>query len=328
MIILFVFTCIEMSGQDPQFSMFYSNSLYLSPSFAGVNHQTELNLSHRTQWYTAGQYITHTASYDMYIENMNSGVGVLFLNDVAGTGNLSTINVGLIYNYQIKLNDNFTLIPAMNFSYYQRSIDYYRLIWADQLMRENQGFLPPTSEPISFNTVKDIDFSTSILLYNEKYWIGTSFDHLLKPNESLYFQKYSDENLAIIPIKYQLYGGVQIIKRERLINRYPTKFQIAFLYKQQGEFKQLDLGAYYYHYNFVFGLWYRGIPILPETSRDAVVIMTGFKTKAFNVGYSYDFTISKLVGSTAGSHEINISYKFNYKVDKNRRRKMVPCSDF
>jgi type IX secretion system PorP/SprF family membrane protein len=324
LIILLLFLGIVVNGQDPQFSMFYSNSLYLAPSFAGISGQKELNLTHRTQWYSVGPYVTHTLSYDTYKDNINSGIGVLFLNDISGTGRLSTINISLIYDYQIKIKKT-TIIPGMSFSYYQRSIDYYRLIWADQMIKGNNGNLPPSSEPISFNNVKDIDFSTSLLFYRDDFWGGVSIDHLLKPNESFF---YYDNNLAMVPIKYQVFGGFQVIKKEHLLSIYPTKYQFAFLYKQQLEFKQLDLGMYYHYNSYVLGLWYRGIPILPETSRDAIVIMGGLKTKRFNIGYSYDFTISKLVGSTIGSHEVNLSYKFDYNLNKHKKKKMVPCPDF
>lgn len=316
----------EINGQDPQFSMFYSNSLYLSPSFAGTSYQNELSLTHRTQWYSIGPYITHTVSFDSYLKKFNSGVGVLFLNDVAGTGKLSTINVSLIYDYHIRIKNSF-LIPAISISYYQRNIDFYRLIWNDQLIR-GSSYFPPTSEPNSFKSAKDIDFGTSILFYNEIFWGGLSIDHLLKPNESLYYYKYDDRNLAVIPLKYQFFGGLIISKKERLLNVYPTKYQFAFLYKEQGEFKQLDLGFYYNYNKFVSGVWLRGIPILWKTSRDAIVLVIGYKTEQFNIGYSFDFTISKLVGSTIGSHEINLTYKFKYNIKVDRRKKMIPCPDF
>ena len=39
--------------------------------------------------------------------------------------------------------------------------------------------------------------------------------------------------------------------------------------------------------------------------------LIGIKTSQFHIGYSYDFTISNLIGSTAGAHEISLIYEFN-----------------
>jgi hypothetical protein len=84
----------------------------------------------------------------------------------------------------------------------------------------------------------------------------------------------------------------------------------AFNYKKQADIQQLDLGVYWYNYPLVLGLWYRGIPYVNSQRGDAMVFLVGIKTRQFNVGYSYDFTISNLLGAVRGSHEISLTYKF------------------
>ena len=47
---------------------------------------------------------------------------------------------------------------------------------------------------------------------------------------------------------------------------------------------------------------------------DAVAAIIGFQaTQQFKVGYSYDFTLSKLQKYNSGSHEIMLNYIFKYK---------------
>jgi hypothetical protein len=45
------------------------------------------------------------------------------------------------------------------------------------------------------------------------------------------------------------------------------------------------------------------------------------------VGYSYDFTISNLVSSTGGAHEVSITYEFK-TTRKREKPRMVPCPEF
>lgn len=56
---------------------------------------------------------------------------------------------------------------------------------------------------------------------------------------------------------------------------------------------------------FVAGLWYR--------NSDAVIAVVGIQNNNFKFGYSYDVTISKLAGNTAGSHEISLQIQFECK---------------
>ena len=76
------------------------------------------------------------------------------------------------------------------------------------------------------------------------------------------------------------------------------------------------------------GLWYRGIPLYKEVfNRDAFTLLVGIKSRNMNIGYSYDFTISRLIANTGGSHEVSISYVFKTKPIKHKPR-AVPCPEF
>lgn len=315
-------------GQDAHFSRFYSNSLYLAPSFAGSAGKNRLATSYRSQWAEVDKgYETYSFSYDHHFNKLNSGLGVLILNDVAGTGELSTTNIGLLYSYDFNIRQRIHVRPGMHFMYTQRGINFNKLVWGDQMSAG--GNAPSSAEPVSYNSTGDVDFSASIITYSDRFWAGATVDHLLQPNQSLYYNEYEEGNLAKVPIKYQVFGGSKHIVNQTLLRPVPTVIQLAFLYKKQDVFSQLDLG-FYYHYNpLVLGIWYRGIPLVNKNKKnDAVILLCGIKTKSLNIGYSYDFTVSRLVTSTGGSHEISIAYTFSKPSKQRRKKKMVPCPDF
>jgi hypothetical protein len=63
---------------------------------------------------------------------------------------------------------------------------------------------------------------------------------------------------------------------------------------------------------------------------DAVIGLIGIKTEQLHIGYSYDFTISNLVSSTGGAHEISLVYEFNsFSLGQQRKRiRAIPCPEF
>lgn len=315
-------------SQDAHFSRFYSNSLYLAPSFAGSAGKNRLAASYRNQWpgIEVG-YKTYSFSIDHYFEKLHSGLGILFFKDEAGSGSLSTTNIGIMYNYDFKIYNRMHVRPGMHLLYTQRGIDFNKLIWRDQM--SVVGNAPSSGEVSSFKNAGDLDFSSSLLTYGDRFWAGFTFDHLLKPNQSLYYEEFEEGNLAEVPVKIQIFGGTKHTVRESLLRPIPTVIQFAFLYKKQADFQQLDLGCYYHYNPLVLGIWYRGIPLFKGNNmNDAVILLIGLKTKNYNIGYSYDFTVSKLIVASGGSHEVSVAYSFGKPTKRKRSRKMVPCPEF
>lgn len=318
-----------MSGQDPQFTQFYANPLYLAPSFAGVTEQHRFTTSYRNQWPAMGNaFVTYSVSYDYYLDDYNSGVGVLIMRDVSGTGDLGLLNAGLFYSYDININDNLHIRPGIRFNYTQIGIDYYKLIWNDQLTSGDPGGGSIQQPPI--NTYNpDVDFATSMLIYSNRFWGGLSIDHLLRPNYGLY------NNEVLWPIKYTLFSGYKIINKTGY-NSTTESLSVVFNFMHQDVFNQLLIGAYWNISPIMLGCWYRGIPLRQGTSLnydkdprgDSFAFLIGYKTDNFRIGYSYDFTISQLTPSTGGAHEITFAYEFKDNKKRKKKYKMKPCVDF
>ena len=166
-------------------------------------------------------------------------------------------------------------------------------------------------------------------MYSRKVWLGFSTSHLNRPNRSL----LDDE--AEIPVKTSVHGGVRIplyngvFKRDRTASIAPS-----FVYKQQGNFDQLDLGTYFFYEPVVVGLWYRGIPIQQNAkdnvSQDAVVVVLGFQLQNVELSYSYDVTVSELGPISGGAHEVGLKFKIELatQVKKRKKERFIPCPTF
>ena len=310
-------------SQDPTFSQFYANQLYLSPSFAGATEEYRLSMNYRNQWPAIpGVFHTYSVSFDKALINFNSGIGVLATYDVAGSGELSTTNIGLLYSYDFNINREWHIRPGVNFKFYYLGLDLTKLLWSSSI---NGGSTPaPSIHPPAFDKVADVDFATSALVYNDRMWAGLTLDHLLVPKTSFYGED------ASVPIKINLYGGVQIIKKTRLRTKLREVLSVAMNFQTQSKFFQTDIGLYYYKDPLIFGLWYRGIPLVTSQAGDAIIGLVGIKTSQLHIGYSYDFTISNLISSSAGAHEISLVYEFtSFTVGSQKKRiRAIPCPEF
>ena len=73
--------------QDPEFSQFYANPLYLNPALAGATLCPRAIGNFRDQWpSTGGAYVTYNAAYDQYVDAIHGGVGLLVTADRTGGG--------------------------------------------------------------------------------------------------------------------------------------------------------------------------------------------------------------------------------------------------
>ncbi len=332
-LLLFAFVGLTAlaSGQDPEFSQYYAAPLYLNPAFTGTTNDHRFIANYRNQWPNIARgYVTTALSYDYNMQSYNSGVGFLVSMDQAGTAGMKSSQFNFLYSYRVVVADKWVIASGLSFGYASRTIDYNRLVFGDQLQFDSKAQVP-SDDPALFNLGMSsyFDFNSGILAYNKTFWIGFSASHLNQPNRSLLNQE------SVLPIKTSIHGGIRIPLSNGLLKRsQEAVFSPSFVYKRQGQFDQLDIGAYFLYEPIVVGLWYRGIPIQQEVkdymSKDAVVVILGFQLPKMEIMYSYDFTVSDLGSISGGTHELAIKYKLEivHSSRGTKRGKLIPCPTF
>ncbi|MEO1049471.1 MAG: type IX secretion system membrane protein PorP/SprF [Bacteroidota bacterium] len=322
---------LNANAQDPQFSQYYASPLYLNPSFVGTTPYHRFIFNHRNQWPSiANGFVTYAFSYDYNLVDQNSGVGLLVTTDKAGSADLRSTTINLLYAYKLQLADKWVISPSIYFGYGSRNIDFNKLVFGDQLEFDLDGNIP-TDDP-SFGSLGNagfFDFGAGILIYNKHFWGGISSYHLNQPNQSLL------DGDSRLPVRTSVHAGAQIpIKTGPFSSNRNISVAPSFVYKRQGNFDQLDLGLRFLLQPVMIGFWYRGIPIQQNVndniSQDAFVLILGMQFEQMEVGYSYDFTISELGPISGGAHEISLKYEVDLMLRRKvkRKQKYIPCPTF
>lgn len=309
-------------SQDPQFSQFYSAPLYLGPSMAGSANEGRLVLNYRDQWpRLSGRFVTYAVSYDQFVREYNSGIGVSFLHDNAGSSKLTSTRAGVSYSYRIRGGRNLFIQPGLEAYYFQRRINFERLTFADQFYGDQ--LLPTSIQAPPELSRGQMNFSTSVLVFTGSVWAGAGVDHLMQLNPSL------SEDPGFMPIRIISFGGVTFRIPGQYRNRDDQSVSLAWQFRHQSSVSQLDAGAYYFKEPFRIGLWYRGLPSMSGPwNRDAIAISAGISFDQFLLSYSYDMTISSMLQTTGGAHEIAVHYRFGELVSTLKGIGQVPCPRF
>jgi type IX secretion system PorP/SprF family membrane protein len=308
-------------AQDPEFSQFYANPLYLNPALAGANICPRLIGNYRNQWPSVGNaFVTYNASYDQYVNLIHGGVGVMLTADRAGGGNLNTTAASLTYAYKFKMTDHLYASAGVQGGYYQRSLDWADLRFEDMIDPQN-GFVLPTTEKAPDNDrVGVLDLSAGVMVWlDEIFYGGIAVSHLTQPKIGFY-----TDNDSRLYMKYTVHAGSVINLGSGGFDE-EKEFSISpnILYQQQFKYHQLNLGVYL-TFNFIIaGLWYR----LNFENSDAVITLVGIHYRSFQAGYSYDWTVSRLGLGSGGAHEVSVAWQFPCS-EKRRHIKAIKCPRF
>lgn len=330
--ILAILVCSRLGAQDMQFSQFYANPLYLNPAFTGQTLEHRMILNYRNQWPSIPQgFRSYHATYEYHASQLNSGFGLIFNREEAGSFGLTTDFLGLSYAYRFALNRKNFIQTGLKFGYAWRGIDFNSLVFNDQL--ESNSSLTADQDAFLEDNLSYPDISWGGLYYSEKYWVGTSINHINEPNQTL----LENTGESVLPRKYSVHAGYRFNLTGSTVSRTGSReVMTAIHYKSQGKFDQVDLGAYFIQSSFFFGFWYRGIPLLKKNdeavmNNDAVIALVGLKIPERNlrIGYSYDITISRLISNSGGAHEISIIYEAASRKSKRKNKRfLAPCAKF
>ncbi len=339
-LLLFLFATMgRVVAQDPQFTQFYAAPQYLNPAFAGSALAPRITLNYRNQWPAiSANYTTTVLGIDHFVKQYNSGIGLILLSDSQGQGQIKSTEIGGQYAYQFQVGEQSFVRLGLQGSYVNRNINYFGLTFGDQFTNRGPTGVPSIDPILQGNSPKNsyLDFSTGGLFYSDWFWIGASAHHINRPNQDFFVKNTIDR----LPIKGSIHAGLRIPLGGFTGLGYETDKEISFspavLYKFQGKYDQLDLGAYLTYSPLTIGLWYRGLPIKKYAqninNHDALAVLIGYRADNFSFGYSYDATVSTLGLASGGSHEISLSYIFERpeaRTPRNRKRKgQLSCPKF
>jgi len=316
LIVSLITAYFSSSAQDVGYSQYFANPVYLNPALAGSKICPRVTLNYRNQWPAISKgYISYSAAWDQHFDVISGGVAIL-ANDDAMAG-LNMLSGSVVYSYRLRMAHDLTLNAALQAGYFQYRLDWDKLIFEDQIISGE-----PTKETRPDNlSVGDVDFAAGLLLgYNERVYLGGAVHHITMPDVSFY-----SENNNKLDMKITIHAGALYDQKEGFKGGdiEDLSFSPNIVYIQQGNFHQLNTGMYVNFYPFVSGLWFRHNFENP----DALILLLGFQQPQFKIGYSFDFTLSKLSLKSGGAHEVSFAWQLPCP-KKEFKYKAIKCPSF
>ena len=302
LVILLLIALRSAHAQDPSFSQFFSSPLNINPALtARINSDWRVISNFRDQWIgPASPYATGTISYDtkalqnkipnVHEEKNILGIGGMLMYDYAMDGIMKSTYGSANLSYNIVLANGpvvHRLGVGFGGTYGRRTVDFSRLTWEEQWVGYS-GFNTnlPSGEAALSNMKPYFSLSSGLVysITSEKsnFDIGVAGFHINTPKQT--FLQDKNEKLAmrkVIHANFETYLNNGLVLNTNAI------------YQFQDEAKYYSFGAGFGYYlpdnpDVILnaGLWY--------WSKNAVIPYIGFAYKDFQLGLSYDLTISKL----------------------------------
>ncbi|WP_323755538.1 type IX secretion system membrane protein PorP/SprF [Roseivirga sp.] len=321
----------KVQAQDPQFSQFYASPMYLNPALVGSTDRGRAGVNYRNQWPSLAHSFTTMSAYaDFFSKAIESGVGVIVNQYRESFLNYESNEIGAAYSYKMRISDALVMRTGIQLSYFSKDLNFEQLVFGNQIDIDNGQVIGPSGE--AFDRGKKVDFmsaSAGGLFYTNTLWIGAAVHHINEPNQSFLGEE------SRLARKFSVHAGYKLnLGNGRRLRTISYAFQersvtFALNYKKQAGFNQLDAGMQFYFQPLVIGGWYRGIPVQTVDKvikNESIIGLLGLEiTPDLSIGYSYDFTVSSLAGSTGGAHEFSLTISFGQIVKRTRRDTILPC---
>jgi type IX secretion system PorP/SprF family membrane protein len=308
------------NAQDPAFTQFYANPIYLNPAFAGSHGCPRLNMNYRNQWPSiTGSFVTNSISYDQFVNAVQGGVAIMVTNDMAGKNTINHSTINLAYSYHLQVSRKFSFLFGAQGTWNQKFVDWNKLTFGD-MIDPRAGFIYATGD-VPRGRVNDngwgtrgfFDASAGIVGFSEKFYFGFAAHHLNQPQSTLVLGNSRQQ------MRLTGHMGANIPLGQKSKYRNGTSLSPNIVYMYQDGFMQINVGMYVKYGAFTAGAWWR--------EGDAFILSVGVDAGTFKFGYSYDITTSKLTNASGGSHELSLGLNFNCK-QKPKRFRTISCPSF
>jgi type IX secretion system PorP/SprF family membrane protein len=325
----------SLHAQDPSFSQFFSSPLNVNPALtANINEKWRMITNYRNQWIgPANPFSTGTVSFDNkifqdhvgnYVDEITRiGIGGMLMYDQALAGafksNYASLNItgnirlmkkeGYELNgsrirhiSKIKMDQTAEQRLGVGFGviYGHKRLDYGNVDFEEQFTGNGFNRNLPTGEAALLKMKAYFSLSTGLIYSYIKdktnIDLGVAAFHFNKPSQTF----IDDKNHFLAP-RYVIHGNL-----ERMITN-------SLVLNSNGIY-QYQSGASYFSVGGALGYF---IPNYEKTiilnagawywSDNAVVPYLGFRYENFQMGLSYDATISSLNEAPNRSHTFELS---------------------
>lgn len=295
-----------LAQQQPQFTHYGLNSMYLNPAYAGIKGQTEVNIIGRYQYLNLGNSLgddngsprTGMVSASIPILPLSGGVGLAVYYDQAGVTKLT--NAALSYSQHIKLG-NGKLGLGIQGIYTYIGKGTYRAIDPDDIN------IPANSSDHKF------DAGAGIWYEAPKFYAGLSLNNLFRSEYTFksngtagVASQYLGENHAYLTTGYNIEASSSVtvtpmvLVKAVLPGRYDTKSK----YDNQHNYS-FEVGA---RATFNDQIW-AGLNYRYDESVSGLLGYAFGADNRYRIGYAFDFIAFNQAARAFSSHEILFSLR-------------------
>ncbi|MCX8112546.1 MAG: type IX secretion system membrane protein PorP/SprF [Bacteroidia bacterium] len=284
--LLLSLTGLLWAQQDPQFTQYMYNRFGLNPAAAGYAGAWQVVGLGRLQWIGIdGHPNTFAVNAHTPVTFLRGGVGLHLMGDQIGPFRTADIKAAYAFRLPIGGGGSFLQLGIAG-GILSKSLDGASL-------RPEQIPDPTLFNRSSNLTVPDLAAGLYFTLPEDKFYFGVSATHLTEPS----LKDFTSTGRSRIPRHFYATAGYTA-RLSETIELMPSAF-----------FKLAET-----QYMVEGNLSLRVQPVVIGASYrlgDAVCALLGLQaTEALFIGYSYDYTLSRLGAVTTGSHELVLVYTF------------------
>lgn len=317
--LLFLLFGASVQAQDPLFSQFYNNRVYLNPAFTGIYQCFTLRLHHRSQWQQVpGGFETQSATVEIAFPVLRTAIAPFVLRDVEGQGSLTTTIVGGNLSHFVSFDDEKSLHLGLSANWIRKSADWSRFVFSDQLDPVN-GVVQPTAAP-QIEPRSGVDIGGGIawrsgyeIQKKEAFYnLGFSLHHFTNPEDALTGAGRATGT------RWSLHGGTTMPFLVDYLgsNRFYLYVSPQFRVERQQEVRHISIGSYVMYAGVYLGGFrqFTNHPFGNEHT-DAMMFSLGYeipygakKESRLRVEGSYNVNSSGLSTRSGGVFEISLTW--------------------
>ena len=298
-LILLLFLIVNIANaQDYHFSQFFNTPLAQNPALTGkFREDYRIGGVYRNQWKQINASFASTGIFaDVnFRKNISSpnkiGVGVMVINDELGDDQYRNqyYQLSLAYHKTLDRLKRNRLSGGLQIGYVNKNLNTDNLIFNSQYNGWQQTN-NPSGEILSGNSLGYVNVNTGLFwdcVISSKFdfYVGVSLFNLTQPKEQLVVA--GESNKLGIRQNYNIGANYMLTKNISLLPAIQITRQLkAMDFNLGGAIGYSVISGKLNQGTVMLGAWYR--------TQDAVNVYGGIKYKNYQLGMSYDITVSSL----------------------------------